>query len=185
MVLVLTAIIGTGFYTLAILRDWRFLVNTQLRLNQCVAKSAIILRDRLTAIETSNLAINGLRASILAAQIALQPHLIPPLQVTLMATVALQEGVLAEWKARSIAWLALQGCGKLGDLALPLPQLKYERRMRDTIGEQPLTWQGTMPEEFRVQVFHLPRKAAGRIRRRDGWKADWTKAQLTKRAGVD
>jgi hypothetical protein len=158
----------SGFRIWGFLRNWRFLVETQLRLDRCVGEVAQGFRDSLNSLEASNRRIIQLRIAIQVAE--LEPWLIPPLQVILIAQAAQQDLIQARWEFRRVHWLVLNGCGKARDRAQPLPALKFIRNAPDSIGPQSLTWEGIMPENFEFQVSHRPRHAAAKVEGGQGEK---------------
>ena len=121
---------GLGLW--GFLRKWRFLTETQLRLNQCVGKTALGFRDTLNSLKTTNLEIQALRKAIEASKMT--PIAIPPLEAALAAVVVSQEGILLLWEMKRSQWLMAKGCGKRGDFALPLPKLDLTRDPPDMTG---------------------------------------------------
>jgi hypothetical protein len=178
LALMMTALSGLGVWGL--LRHWRFAVETQLRINRCLGEVAREFRDVLHSLESANQRIVALRASIVAASV--QPWLIPSLEAALSLEVAGQDLIQMKWTARSLKWLVIQGCGHRGDVAMPLPQLKYNRPPPDGVGFQPLEWRGKMPDEFALQLQHSPRYAAavvkenqnGVVSGKSSWIAVWS-----------
>jgi len=163
----------SGFRIWGFLRNWRFLAETQLRLDRCVGEVAQEFRDSLNSIEKSNARIKKLRIAIQLAE--LEPALIPPLQAVLVIQVGQQEFVRAKWVLRRARWSLDRGCGKAKDTAHLLPVLSFIRDPPDWIGPQALHWTGeggdsvsggvgTMPEEFNFQVSHRSRHAAAKVK---------------------
>ena len=157
---------------------WRAQMRTQIRLDQCVARTSFDLRDYLEALDSSNQRIEGLRASLLAAR--LQPELIPPLSIALRAQVKLQDLQKALWVKQRVTWTVQKGCGSLLDSASPLPTPKFFRPPDDSLGPQTLLWAGSPPRSYWIQVDHYPRHAAAELRslnenpRTIGkWKVAW------------
>lgn len=183
----------SGFGVWGVLRHWRFLVETQLRLNRCIGTVALDFRSTLNHLEKSNRRIRSLRAAIVAAH--LQPETIPPLRTTLELSVAEQDWVLGQWQAKQAVWMVSFGCGNGGDLPMPLPSLGYFREPPDWIGSNPLQWV-EMPKEFHFQVSHHSRHAAARVsgrvheayeKRIEGegdWFAQWTVPQRFRRSNI-
>ncbi len=178
-----------GFGVLGFLRNWRKLVETQLRLNQCVGEVALELRETLNLLGDSNQKINSLRLAIPAARI--QPYLLTSLEVALAQIVASQEVLLFRWEIQKRKWFSLQGCGYPGDWAIPLPELSLRRNPPDSIGSQPLQWLGEEPSEFYLQIVHRSRGAAAQVERgsldkkNKKWSATWTNLQNQKRKWPD
>jgi hypothetical protein len=159
--IVLVFVFG-GLGTLGVLRLWRHTVETQLRLNQCLGRSAQQFRDHLNGLLDENQEIRNLRKAIEAAEI--EPWLIPPLRVLLEAVVLRQEITLVRWQVRCREWLVFQGCDPTHrDVAGPLPEFNFFRGPSDSIGAQPLRWMGVMPRSFRFQLKHAPRAAAATV----------------------
>lgn len=119
----------SGFRIWGFLRNWQFLVETQLRLDRCVGEVAQKFKDSLNSLETGNRRITKLRMAIQMAE--LEPALIPPLQAVLLAQVVQQELIQARWKLKRGHWLVSRGCGKPSDSAYPLPALKFVRAPRN------------------------------------------------------
>jgi hypothetical protein len=174
----------TGFRIWGLLRNWRFLVETQLRLDRCVGQVAQDFRDVLNKIEKKNERIGQLRLAIKMAEI--EPWLIPPLQALLIAQVAQQEIATLQWNLKRGHWLIAKGCGKPRDKAHPLPALEFLRGSPDGVGPQELRWEGIMPKKFDFQVMHRPRYAAAKVERESNeentriqstWKAKWNVPQ--------
>jgi hypothetical protein len=169
----------SGFRIWGFLRNWRFLVETQFRLDRCVGRVAQEFRDSLNSLEISNQRITKLRAAIQMAE--LEPWLIPPLQAILMAQVTKQELIRAGWDLKRGHWLISIGCGNPKDTAHPLPGFKFIRNPPDWVGPQALTWEEIMPDKFEFQVGHPPRYAAAKVEGgwdektgRNQWKAIWS-----------
>jgi hypothetical protein len=163
MLIALLALSLAAFGTWGVMRRWRLLAETQLRLDRCMAPVALQLRDTLTMIESANKQIRYLRDSIFAAEETGQAEFIPPLEVALDVEVARQEVGRARWLVKEGTWLVRQGCGG-GDRAPALPTLGYRRGIPDSAGPQELEWYG-QPREFRIQLNHSPRAAAAVISR--------------------
>jgi hypothetical protein len=136
-------------------------METQLRLDRCVGTQAQVFRDSLNQLLSTNLAVLGLRASIVAAQ--LQPELLPPLQLALNLVVTKQEVIRTKWKLESGKWLLMRGCGRRNDQSWPLPRLDFERDLPDQYGPQALKWVGAEDPQFYFQVRSSPRAAAARV----------------------
>jgi hypothetical protein len=175
---------GLGFW--GVLRSWRWNVQTQLRLNRCVGETAQSLREYLDRIETANKTIRSLRAAVTGFRLATRFELIPPLLEGIQVAVLVQDSTLALWQARRVTWLTRRGCGKWGDWALPLPDLKLRRGVPDADGQQVLEWIGARPNDFRIQVHHRSRAAAARVDVQSesnfgsaSWQANWAVPQKT------
>jgi hypothetical protein len=184
MLLVLFAALAGGYGTWGILRSWRGLVDTQLRLNRCTGELALEFRDHLNQIEHFNGVIRSLRASIRAATLALQPEVIPAFEVALVSAVTAQEGELLRWELTVLASGLRGDCRKAGDLADRFPALQYQRDVPDEIGMKPLEWRGEMPSEFHFQIVNGPRGAAAKIEVRfdslghnSSWAAHWSRVR--------
>ncbi len=183
LLLILFTIVIAGCGIWGFLRHWRFMVETQLRLNQCVGRAAHDFRDTLNSLFLLNQKILELRASIEAAK--LYPPLIPPLEAGLIVVVSKQDWIQVQWKAKSLKWFLSQGCGQRGDHALPLPGLEFTRDPPDSIGPKALRWSGQMPKSFHLQIRHFPRVAAAKVQgdesdsifERKKWISTWTVPQ--------
>lgn len=155
-------------------------MEVQLRLNRCVAEHALALRNHLNLIEETNVAIQGFRAMIRAAEVALQFEAIPSLIQSSEAVVLIQRGSMATWELKRVAWVN-QGCGKWGDIPVPLASPPFRRGVPDTAGPQPLEWRGRRSDGLKIQITHWPRSAAAKIGPRSQsefspnlWVAEWT-----------
>ncbi len=182
MILVLLTLLTGGLGIWSVLRSWRLQVETQLRLNRCVARAASDLRQHLDLLETTNSSIRGLRASVRAAQVSLQVELVTPLLGQIEVVAAIQQADRTRWKVRANVW-TLRGCGAWGDQVAPLPEVELSRGLRDDLGQQPLEWIGEKPSEFWIEAAHRPRSAAARVASRKSphlssllpvaWFAEW------------
>lgn len=161
LLLAMFMIVMSGFGIWGFLRHWRFLMETQLRIDKCVGIAARDYRDVLNSVMAHNNQVHLLRAAILAAE--LSPELIAPLKVALAIVVAKQEFIRARWQVRRGRWLLTRGCGGSGDWALPLPALEFVRDAPDTTGPQALHWPGEFPAEFHLQIKHFPRYGAAQV----------------------
>ena len=150
---------GTG--TWGLLRNWRALVETQLRLDRCIGRVSLEFRDRMNRITKINSEITGLRLSVAAA--ALEPTLIPPLKAALQFEVLRQEAELAVWKLRQLQWVSRQSCLRKGEWFLPLPGMHWTRPAEDPLGPQPLEWNGSLPKQFQIEAGHDSRTAAALV----------------------
>lgn len=166
----------SGLRIWGFLRNWRYLTETQLRLDRCVGEAAQQFRNSLNSLEVSNQRITDVRTAIKMAE--LEPWLIPPLQAVLLVQVAQQEWIRTRWEIKKGGWLLSQGCGKGKDTARPLPALDFIRDPPDPIGPQPLYWKGVMPQFFQFQVSHRPRHAAAKVERGQSDKISFESLEL-------
>lgn len=171
LALLLSVLVFGGIGTWEILESWRRVAGTQLRLDRCTAKTALLLRNTLERIEVSNARIQKLRASIWVAQAF--PETLPPLRIALQAEVSRQDVLRFRWEAESVQWLAQLKCGDYRDRLHPLPQLLWFREPPDFLGPKPLTWPGEMPHEFKIRAFHSPRSSQARAFHTSKWEAAW------------
>lgn len=161
LLLFLIVFVFAGFRIWGFLRHWKHLVETQLRLDQCVGTTAQEFRDQLNSLIQLNQRVWQLRIAIQAAQI--KPWLVPPLKMILILVTTRQEMIQFQWQLRQGKWMLSQGCGSRGDWALPLPSFDFKRDPPDSTGPMPLSWKGQMPKEFYFYVMHSPRHAAARV----------------------
>src|SRR4051812_19040280 len=91
MALALAVLALASFGVWGVLRHWRHLVETQLRLDRCVGETALRLRDTVRRVESSNREMRILRESIAAALLTLNTEAIPPLRLALEAELSRQE----------------------------------------------------------------------------------------------
>lgn len=184
IILLITCISGMGIW--GVFRHWRFLVELQFRLNQCVGSHALALKDSLNSIESQNQKIIEIRAAISSARAI--PHLLAPLELAASSAALDQEITLARWGEKQIQWLASRGCDRKRDFAVPLPSLLYQRYPPDELGIQPLHWVGLGTPEFYLQISHSPRHAAAKVSKKNEitkyipiqstfphhWQAQWS-----------
>lgn len=188
LALAVTAAASGG--TWAILRNWRQLTQTQLRLDRCTGEAALQLKDVLISIERSNSRIRGLRTAIAAAQAIPTPQsqaAAQSMKIVIQGLVVTQETQRARWLAAQGKWFLGPHCRlSQGDLLPPLPTLNWTRPMQDLLGGQPLVWAGPMPTQFLIQAKHPPRNSAASVTRLKGgpgaenesWTAQWTAPRL-------
>lgn len=152
----------------------------QLGLDSCVGRKAVELRDLLRFVESSNVRITSLRASVVAA--SFQPELIPPLQRWLEAEAALQEVRLSNWRVGIAGWMAGAACGPVSAAVVTsVPGVRLVRPNRDVVGPLPLEWIGEEPRTLHFAVAARERSAAAEVRRHpatspleEKWTAHWT-----------
>jgi len=173
----LMAALTLALGTVQLLWRWRHLMQEQLRLDHCVAQTAADLKNRLTQLKAANLRIHALRAALLAAQA--QPETIPPLRLALGLQVALQDEALTAWKVKQVFWLLPTSCKGRNDSHTPLPSLNFIRPPADGIGPQALTGFDRLSALFRIEAWHLPRKAVAFVHhsiqpsKTGTWTASW------------
>jgi hypothetical protein len=173
MAAVLLLFTVSGFETWGFLRHWRQLMERQLQLDRCVARTAIELRDILQSIETANRKIHFLRRELAIG--ALIPQTRAVHQATLRTLVAWQDARMLQWRIIQGKWLAGLACEKRGGIRVPLRNLPWVRDPPDLIGPRPLRWLAGAEMEFFVQSSHSPRHSAARILyENDRWSAVWT-----------
>jgi hypothetical protein len=167
----------TGLSLWVLLHQWKGLVDTQLRLDKCTGQVALDLKSDLGKLKTTNNGILALRASIASAMVAPgAEEVVPPLQVALHLVYMSQEAIRAKWDLKDVQWVAKGGCGLGKDVALPFTPLSWKRPPPDNLGENQIDLE-SLPDEFRFEVYHLPRKAAAVVERSEedeNWKAHWT-----------
>jgi hypothetical protein len=140
LMLITFILVSTGFGIWGVMKQWRILVQTQIRLDRCVGDTALELRNHLNSLVSINQRIFFLRQAIGLAK--LEPWLIPPLEAELYIVVGKQEWMRNSWKIRELKWIAVQGCSfeKEKNLAVPLPDLPFARDLPDDKGPQALRW---------------------------------------------
>jgi hypothetical protein len=163
----------------AYLNQWRRLCNLQLRLDRCVAQTVIRARSMIDQIETTTLEMKALRAAIVAAEIALQVELIPPLQAALQGLYLFQKSIEALWMAEQVGWGLHAGCAQWGDVPLPIKPFPFADLGPDVIGPQPYQLKMGDALEIKVQVIHPPRSSNALTKGTPGalknsWKSQWT-----------
>jgi hypothetical protein len=178
LALAMAILLATCFATWGILRHWRHLTETQLRLDQCVAGSALGLRTRLNEIEAVNTRIRELR---LALAVAVLPEAQAPLRAALAVEGAHARLLLRTHDLKRASWVVRRGCGGSGDTAIPLPALPWQETPPDGLGPTPLVWRTGATRELFIQAGHSPRHAAASVFAADtgekdaiqGWHARW------------
>lgn len=174
IVLIVIVLSGAGIW--GVMRHWRKLVETQLRLDKCVGSVALDLKSKLESISIANMRIVAVR---IALSVTVEPATRTALEAELGLEVLRQEATRASWTFRNLQWVAEQGCGENGDFALPLPLLEWHRAPPDVLGPQPIRWLKGEDQEFIIQAVHSPRGTAAKIKGGgDGlfgkdWKAEW------------
>ena len=144
--------------TLGLMRNWRKLTEVQLRLDRCVGKVAMELRNEQNSIESANRRMEMLRVAIPPA--AIYPAVAAALQRALELQALLEEVTLRRWQARRIAWMLERGCDHSRDFPRPLPAMPWIHDPPDPVGARPLRWPPDARLEFRIQLNHSPRHAA-------------------------
>ena len=104
---------------------WNQKVKTQIRLDRCVRKRAITLRNIITKIEWTNTQIKVLRNTI--AVLYIEPRVRAALTLVVHATKTYQEAQKLIWTAQALQWWSQLGCGKKGDIPHPFPKFPFFR----------------------------------------------------------
>ena len=151
---------------------WRRVVSTQLRLDRCIAKTALELKASIERIEAMNSKIRALRLAIPPA--LLKPPVAKALQESLRALVFVQDVELRRWNGvRRTQWLLQRGCGHRSDRATPLPEQPWTRPPPDPIGPRALIWTDAR-KLLSVGVIHGKRISHARIEKLEHtWRARW------------
>ena len=179
--LVLLGLMALG--TLGFMRNWRKLMETQLRLDRCVGEVALDLRNVQNSLEAANLRMKVLRASIAAATVP-SPPVAAALKRALELQALLENLTLKKWELRRIKWLVLRGCDSNRDLPRPLPNLPWIHDPPDPIGARPLRWPLGVQKEYYVQLSHSPRHAAASVSKERNaveilkWSARWAPPRI-------
>lgn len=180
MMLALLIFSTFAFGTWGVLRRWRHLVELQQRLDLCVGRAALDLRDRLDRIGKLNDKIRRVREALAVSTLA--PEARPPLQVLLEALVLKQDYDRSVWAARQARWAVGLGCDGPPLQSAPLPSLALVRPPRDTLGPGPLAWRsGTAPTVWLISARARPRLSTAQVTQRKGqlangkqYSAAWT-----------
>ncbi len=176
----IAAIVGLSL--LGALWKWRKVTEAQLRIDRCVAETALSLKDRLAELESANDEIRIIRAALL---VDVEPSSRATLTAALNLEVARQEMIRSSWETRRITWLAQRGCDGRFDVAHPLPAMPWTRDPPDSIGPKPLRWTGSEPKRMELRLSHYRRRSAARVEKREKegihdlsikakWRAKWT-----------
>jgi hypothetical protein len=166
----------TGFSLWGLLHQWKGIMDTQLRLDHCTGETALDLKSKLSKVAQVNDQIENVRATIKVAMATpASAEAVPPLQLALHGLIIAQDGVQTSWNLKEVSWIARGGCGQTKDFALPLPILDWERPPPDEVGEMPVDMD-SLPDDFRIEAYHLPRKSAALVERNENenWFAHWT-----------
>lgn len=175
---VVLLVAGLGIW--ALLHHWKNLTQTQLRLDRCTGETALELKSKLRKIGKANVRIKAERIAEAVAMVPL-PEAAQAMKLVVIAEMAHQEEMRAEWIAKQAKWLLQKGCGAKGDFTLPLPSLKWEREPADELGPNALDL-SELPRSFRIEARHSPRASAAEVYRGDKndepddpteWKARW------------
>jgi hypothetical protein len=176
----------TGLMLWGLLHQWKNLMDTQLRLDKCTGQLAVDFKHKLETVKEMNYVMIATRASISAAMASVYGEAtVPALQAVLTAEYSLQELQQVEWDAQAVKWLATGGCGKNGDIAIPVLPLNWSRPPPDNIGENAISLD-SLPKQVRIEAYHLPRKSAAILERSDdeSWSTYWTTPLGTFSAGT-
>ncbi len=165
----------TGASLLGLHIHWRHLVELQLRLDRCVAKTALQMRDLNSAIEAANLRMTALRVSIAATSLA--PSARVGLEAALRAEAFIQQSRLNRWRAKQAWWALKRGCDGFSDDLTLLPSLPWVTEPPDLLGPRPLHWPETEEHLFIIKLSRASRRSAARVERDlDHWNAHWTRS---------
>lgn len=184
LLLSLVAISLMGFGTWGVMRRWRHLTETQLRLDRCVGDVALELKGTLNRIERANGRMRKARALNIPLSL-LNPPAAEALKKLLMLQSALQDLEQFRWQARRARWLVQKGCGDAGKLMAPLPAMDWKRPPDDPLGPMPLQWIGAN-RRLQILLFESSRSAVAAIEAESinmtgeligeySWKAAWTR----------
>lgn len=172
-------ILGTAF-ALAMLAllglslRWRYHVQTQRRLDGCVAETARHLREVQRSIESANRRLQIERAA-LATALAVNPTAAPPIRLTIQAEAAIQEARRMSWALTQAKWIARRGCDGKTDSFFPLPRLAWRRPPPDALGPRPLEWEPSVKKQLRIRLWRHPRYSAGTVvSESDDWRMRWS-----------
>jgi hypothetical protein len=180
-----------GIGTWGVMRRWRHVTETQLRLDRCVGGVTLELKGALNRIERANGRMRKARLGNTVLSL-LAPPAAEALKTALQVEVVLQEAERIRWMARRALWMAQRGCGDAGKLMLPLPEMDWKRPPDDPLGPMPLQWVGAS-RRLQITLFESPRSAAavveteplsitGELIGEYSWKASWTQAGMASSA---
>jgi hypothetical protein len=172
LILPISVLISAALGLVAIEFHWRRVVATQLRLDRCIAKTALELKASIQRVDAMNSKIRALRLAIPPALI--KPPVAKALQESLRALVFVQDAELRRWNGlRRTQWLLQRGCGHRSDRAAPLPEQPWMRPPSDPIGPHALVW----PESTRLlqlSVLHVKRSSHAQIEKNESsWRVRW------------
>ncbi len=161
------------FGFLGLQRRERHLIETQLRLDRCVEKTALDLNRKLNQIENLNRQVKMTRTALLAD---LEPSSREVLTAKLIKDAFEQDVLLTLWKKNQMEWLVKQGCESKADLAQPLPLLFFSRTY-DALGPRPLSWPRAREKSLVLRLNHPPKHAAIKVYGEKNvplyWQAKW------------
>jgi hypothetical protein len=166
-------ILSTALGLVTIEFHWRRVVSTQLRLDRCIAKTALEFKASIERIDALNSKIRALRLAIPPA--FLKPPVAKALQESLRALVFVQDAELRRWNGlRRTQWLLQRGCGHRSDRVAPLPEQPWTRPPPDPIGPRALVW-AHAGSPLRIGVMHGKRSSQARIEKLErSWRARWS-----------
>jgi hypothetical protein len=181
MLVFLVLITLLAFGTWGTLRRWHWVAQTQLALDRCVGRQALILRQTMVNLEASNHRMRELRASLAVSRsagilIGASAAAAEALTALLWAEVARQEAELLSWRGRQGRWLLERGCADLvtHGFPLPLPSMGWHRPPDDPLGPCPLERPPSAP--FRIELLRPPRRAGAEVlpgAKPGSWDAHW------------
>lgn len=157
------------------LARWHFQSKTQLRLDRCVAKTALNLRAKLNEIETLNLEMKAVRASIASIPV---PGAQESLRATLYALFLRQEWLTRTWDLERARWIGQRGCDQKNDVPWPLPRMPFTRPLPDSLGPKPVDNDSSSPDpvQLKIRLLHPPMGTGAEAfqeQKSNGFKINW------------
>lgn len=173
MIFILAISFSFAMGALGLQYHWRKLVERQLRLDRCVGRAALALRDSLNVTESSIRRMKIIRTSLAAAVIL--PEVKVALEAALQFEAAFQKAKQLQWKAHRLKWLTI-GCGAPHEIRMPLPVQPWQEEPPDVIGPRPLRWTERPNHVFSIQIHSSPRSTKVLVRKSNedrSWHGQW------------
>jgi hypothetical protein len=172
--LILSVVLGgAAISSLIYAMLWRGKAATQLRLDRCVEDASSELVRVQDLIEATNLRMKAERAAAAAAAIPTYGQSLNAVKPVLLAEAAIEEAARIAWTGRQAEWIARRGCDSRNDLLAPLPNLKWVRPLPDSIGAQPLAWEGSTRIVIRLWKTNRFSQAQTERSENGNWKSAW------------
>jgi hypothetical protein len=165
-----------AFASWMMMRQWRSQVETQFRLDRCVARQARSFSKTLRDLERDDKRIKLIRLALISSPLAgpFAGQTAEVLKVLLQATAIRQNIAITVWNTKRATWIVRRGCDGKRDIPFPLPAIPAQRPPDDLLGPQALNWEEQ--ETYRIELYHRPRRSAAMIEtgEKHDYRAHWT-----------
>jgi hypothetical protein len=184
MVFIFLILFTTSFGILSLQFYWNQQVSTQLRLDQCIAKTSQQLLNSLQMIDQTNQTMIHLRELLIPG--SLLPQTKASLQIALQAAHAINLTQVHLWKLKQVTWLTQHGCDFKNDIPIPLPPLPWVPDPPDALGPRPLrsilSLNALKTLHIEIQHYDFSIQAnkksslasAAKLYQESTWKRSWT-----------